>query len=166
QQRLEVSERPFGPADASGGDALTDRRRIVRTVDRELVAARPSRREPRLDAADAERERSERAPRTERDAVGHDVITRRRRGPGSPGRGRDAVPELPALIDADRVLGEVDRYDDAGRLVLEAVERDPPEGPRIHIGELHLAPVSVRARVLDPDRDRHVVVLRARRDDP
>src|SRR5258705_9256761 len=108
EQWLEGSERPFGHGDAARRDAPANGGRIVRAVDRELVAARPSRREPWLDAADAERERSERAPRAERDAIGHDVITGRRRGPGSAGRSRDVVPELPALIDADRMLGQVD----------------------------------------------------------
>src|SRR5438552_2455799 len=54
EQRLEVSERPLRNANAARRDAPADRRRIVRAVDRELVAARPSRGQARLDAADAE----------------------------------------------------------------------------------------------------------------
>src|SRR5207245_1757634 len=147
EQRLEVSERPLRNANAARRDAPADRRRIVRAVDRELVAARPSRGQARLDAADPERERSEWAPRTERDAIGHHVVTGRRRGPRGPGRTRHVVPDHSVLIHAGGVLGTVDRNEHAGRNALQAAERDPPVGPRPHVGKLDLAPRAVRARV-------------------
>src|SRR5207253_35862 len=81
-------------------DAPADRRRVVRAVDRELVAARPSRGQPRLDPADAERARSERAPRTERRAIRHHGAARPRGGPGGARRGRPVVPELAVRIHA------------------------------------------------------------------
>ena len=57
QERDQPVQRRLGHTDTTGARASTDRGRVVRAVDRELVPARPACGKSWLDAADAERER-------------------------------------------------------------------------------------------------------------
>ncbi len=103
-------------------------------MDRELVPAAPPCRQPRLDPRDAEGERPVRAPRREGHAVGHEVLTGRRRRARPTRRDRRAEEHLPALAQGQPVRRHVDHHADAGRVVRQPVDPDPAVAPWPHVG--------------------------------
>ena len=154
-------ERVLADPDASRAGGATDRGRVARPVDRQLVAAAPPRRQVGLDAGDAEGEGAERPARGEGDAVGHEVVTGGGRGErGAGGRGEPGDSRATARDDHP-VLREVDVYLDGRVRASQAAQRDPPVAARPLVRDLHAAPRPAARGALDPGRQAHVVVLRA-----